>query len=140
MIGVACVAIDFFFYYLTSQYIDVSLAKALGFLSGTFANYHLNKYWTWKARDKNHKRLLRYSAVYGTSMIVNIVSNNYFLSVISDHELVIQFMSQKGEIIPILAFKFDKILAFLLSVAISVVINFAGQKLWVFKTAEDEVE
>ncbi len=136
LIGFACVGIDLVMYYFTSQFTLSWVAKTLGFLSGTVANYNLNKYWTWKQKDKSQKRLARYLALYGTSMLVNVLANEWFLGVIPNHEFMVQFRDSGGNIIPLLAFKFDKIMAFILATGVSTVLNFVGQKLWVFNSSK----
>ena len=111
--------------------------KGLGFISGTFVTYNLNKFWTWRQSDRNSKRLYNFLALYFISFVVNVLINKWGLMQFGDHEIAVQWrifesVSQYKET-TIAAFKTDKLMAFVLATAVSSIVNFIGQKIWVFK-------
>ena len=135
IIGCSAVAIDFYIYNvildLLSQNGDgivtfskrfmsithADIAKAIGFMCGSFYTYYMNKRFTWKQRDRNNRRLARFFTLYAISFLVNIFGNKWALG--------------WSQIVPYVKVK-D--MAFLIATGMSVAINFTGQKLWVFNS------
>ncbi len=133
MIGCTAVALDFVVYNYTLEALcpgcansskfkhyflnfnSADLAKAAGFLCGSVYTYYMNKRFTWKKKDRNNRRLARFFALYSVSFIMNILGNKWALT--------------WPEIVPIVKIKDT---AFLFATGLSVIINFLGQKLWVF--------
>ncbi len=155
--GLIAVGFDFAMYYgLSNIFHDAAMStssvlfslnwndvfKALGFLSGTLITYNLNKYWTWRTPDRNHKRLLNFFILYSVSFIINIAVNKSALGLFHDNELVVMFRDAGDKMSEFLAFKTDKLFAFILATAASSIVNFIGQKIWVFNepSATDEVD
>lgn len=136
IVGCSAVAIDFLVYNYTLESIcpgcadeinfkkyflnlnSADLAKAAGFMCGSFYTYYMNKRFTWKQTNRNNRRLARFFALYFVSFIMNILANKWVLSL-------------NESMIPIIKVK-DA--AFLFATGVSVVINFLGQKLWVFNS------
>jgi putative flippase GtrA len=132
IVGFICFGLDLGVYYLVSQTAPTWFAKAIGFGIGVFANYNFNKYWTWGQRDKSNQRFARYITLYGLSGLVNILSNELFLSIIPNIEMVFSFRGVSGSIQELMAIKADKFFAVVLAAGVTMVINFVGQKKWVF--------
>ena len=126
--------IDLSVYYLLSQTMDTVIAKSLGIVLATWVNYQLNKRWTWGQKNKNKDRFARYIALYTFSGILNVVSNEIFLShlPIADLTLNLNYPSQNLNT-DIFAVKINKFFAVIFATAIGMMINFIGQKIWVFK-------
>jgi putative flippase GtrA len=134
VIGCSAVALDFVVYNYVLEWLcpgcadetnfkkyflnfnSADLAKAAGFMCGSMYTYYMNKRFTWKKKDRNNRRLARFFALYGISFVMNILGNKWALS--WPDELV-SFIKVKDS-------------AFLFATGLSVVINFLGQKLWVF--------
>jgi len=95
---------------------SADLAKSAGFMCGSVYTYYMNKRFTWKKKDRSNRRLARFFALYFISFIMNILGNKWALS-------------WSDELVPFIKIK-DA--AFLFATGLSVVINFLGQKLWVF--------
>ena len=108
--GILAVLTDLLVYYLLINFISYSLAKGIAFLSGTAVAYLLNKYWTFKQPVFSTTQLIKFLALYLFSLVINVAINNYTLK----------------------EFKIT-ILAFLIATGTSTIINFVGQKFWVFK-------
>jgi putative flippase GtrA len=132
IVGFICFGLDLGVYYLVSQAAPTWLAKAVGFGIGVFANYNFNKFWTWGQRDKSNQRFARYITLYGFSGFVNILSNELFLSIIPNIEVVLSFRAVSGMMKELMAIKADKFFAVVLAAGVTMVINFVGQKKWVF--------
>jgi putative flippase GtrA len=104
----------------------------VGFSSGVLAGYNLNKWWTWGEQKHTGKQFARYITLYGISGVLNILSNELFLKWLPNREIVVSFRDNQGVVDELLAFKADKIFAVILATTVSMVVNFWGQKKWVF--------
>jgi putative flippase GtrA len=126
--------IDLSVYYLLSQTIQTFIAKSLGIVLATWVNYQLNKRWTWGQKNKNKDRFARYIALYTFSGILNVISNEIFLShlPIADLTLNLNYPGQNLNT-DIFAVKINKFFAVIFATAIGMMMNFIGQKIWVFK-------
>lgn len=146
--GVVAVLTDFVVYYSlgalpvdTSAHLGIGLQvidlwKALGFISGTVVTYNLNKFWTWRKTDKNNKRLRNFVILYVISFIINIGMNKYALNFIPNNEFILSVKRFDSQLEQLMAIKTDKLAAFLIATIASTVVNFVGQKIWVFKGSE----
>jgi putative flippase GtrA len=132
IVGFICFGIDLGVYYLCSQYWPTWISKAVGFGSGVLTSYNLNKWWTWGEQKHTGKLFARYITLYAVSGFLNIMSNELFLRWLPNREIVVSFRDNMGVIDEFLAFKADKIFAVILATAVSMVVNFLGQKKWVF--------
>lgn len=112
--------------------------KALGFIVGTIVTYNLNKYWTWRQNDRNNKRLMNFIALYAISFVVNVLVNRYSIIWLPDNEIALISKKFDGSMVEWIAFKTDKFFAFLFSAVGSAMVSFIGQKIWVFKTKEEQ--
>ncbi len=134
IIGCSAVAIDFVVYNYTLEWLcpgcaisnnykhyfqnfnSADAAKAVGFMCGSLYTYYMNKRFTWKQKNRNNRRLARFFVLYSVSFIMNILGNKWALT-------------WPDELVPFVKVKDS---AFLFATGVSVVINFLGQKMWVF--------
>lgn len=132
LIGVLAVLVDLCCYYLLLNLLPEKLltvvsneavSKCISFLCGMTVTYSLNKLWTWKKRDRSKMRMVKFSALYGFSLGMNVASNSFFLFI----------LHQNSDIID-LPYKY--LIAFVGATGLSACINFVGQKFWVFKELE----
>ena len=86
------------------------VAKAISFLLGTVVAFVINKYWTFEKHEKSYKEMLQFGILYSTTLGANVLTNKIVLS--------------KTEIV---------FLAFIIATGVSTVLNFIGQKWWVFR-------
>ena len=140
LVGISAVCVDLVVYYLLSQFVDVNISKALSFASGTFVTYNLNKYWTWRQTDKNNKRLLIFIILYALSLLINVGVNSLGLKYLPYSELVISSRDLYETMNQLFVMKTDKFIAFFIATAVSSIFNFLGQKYWVFKDQDEELE
>jgi putative flippase GtrA len=108
--GLSAVGTDFITYYIMLNFLYHDIAKTLSFISGTIVAFVVNKYWTFQRYEKNYKQIFQFTILYSTTLFVNVMVNR-----------------------SILDFAEFTFLAFLIATGASTILNFAGQKWWVFK-------
>ena len=108
--GLSAVGTDFITYYIMLNFLHHDIAKILSFILGTIVAFVINKYWTFERYKKNYKEIFQFIILYSGTLFVNVMINR---SVLDFTELVF--------------------LAFLIATGASTILNFAGQKWWVFK-------
>ena len=108
--GLSAVGTDFITYYIMLNFLHFDIAKTLSFILGTVVAFVVNKYWTFERYEKSYKQIFQFIILYSTTLFVNVMVNR----------LVLDF----AELL---------FLAFLIATGASTILNFAGQKWWVFK-------
>lgn len=93
-------------------------AKSISFLAGTTVSYVLNKRWTFGSTASDPRQTVQFVVLYGLTFVVNVAVNTSLVHVGLRAGLA-EAMAASG--------------AFLTATAISTVLNFIGQKLWVFR-------
>jgi putative flippase GtrA len=112
VVGVLSVLTDFLTYTLFLFVIDHSPAKALSYIMGMCTAFFLNRYWTFQSKNKVHSDGVKFIILYTTTLLVNVCINTTILTVLP------------GFII----------LAFIVATGTSIVLNYLGQKFFVFST------
>lgn len=108
--GFSAVGTDLLTYYILLNFLSHDLAKAISFLLGTTVAFIINKYWTFEKYDKSYKEVVQFTILYTLTLGANVITNKFILV------------------------QMDSILfAFLVATGVSTVLNFLGQKFWVFK-------
>lgn len=118
IVGGGAVFCDFMIYYILTQYFSVnpSLAKKYSFISGGIWSFLANKFFTFKRKDPSIQELVLFIMVYAMGFILNSVVHNFIL--------------KSTQIIS---------LAFISATVISVLWNYLGQKLLVFKVKKSTI-
>lgn len=111
--GGSAVLTDAVAYALLKQYIDLSVAKAVSYISGATVGFIINKKWTFESKYFKISEVIKYVVLYAFSAFANTVVNRLVL-----------------HLIPSVSF------AFLCATGVSTVINFLGQKFFVFSKKE----
>lgn len=135
IIGVSAVLVDFIVYYMLSDFIRVNtdISKAFGFIIGTIYTYFLNKRWTWKYTEKSNKGMIAtFGVVYLVSFVFNLLINKYGLEFLPDYLISLSIQDHRGNVSNLISLKGDKFLAFFFATVVSAVVNFIGQKYFVF--------
>ncbi|MBI5196135.1 MAG: GtrA family protein [Nitrospirae bacterium] len=109
-VGLLAVGTDLSVYTLLLNFLTHSPAKAVSFISGTIVAYLLNKYWTFEQKKKSFSEAVRFAALYASTLGVNVAVNKISLM-----------------LLPMWIF-----FAFLAATGTSTILNFLGQKFWVF--------
>lgn len=108
--GGSAVAIDFIVYILLKSNFSTSMAKTISFILGASVGFVINKLWTFKSRKFCYVEILKYIILYACSAAVNTFVNKGMLSLF--HLTVLAFLTATG---------------------CSTIINFLGQKFFVFR-------
>jgi len=133
LIGFLAVFVDMGVYYVLLNSFPDSLreviypeavAKSVSFMCGTFVTYNLNKIWTWRKRDSSNSRFVKFMLLYGLSMLVNVAVNTFLLFVLHEYKDIIDLPNKY-------------FIAFVGATGTSAMLNFVGQKIWVFKNKND---
>ena len=111
MIGIISLLIDIIVYVLLSDFflISKSLSKIISFILASINSFLGNKIFTFKLKSYNFREPMKFIILYSISLIANSSTHDFFLNI------------------------FDGFLPFIIASIVSIIINFGGQKLWVFK-------
>ncbi len=109
--GLTAVGTDFGFYFLLINFMAKSPAKAISFIIGTVAAYLINKFWTFEKSRYSSWEIVKFIILYASTLMANVGVNKLVLLVLP-------------------GFVF---LGFLMATGTSTVLNFIGQKWWVFR-------
>jgi putative flippase GtrA len=152
-VGGVSFLIDFTTYYFLTESVgmDINLSKALAMILATIFNYKLNKSWTWQNKEKSNFSVseislssvrVKFALLYSVSALINIGVNYVVLQKLPDNYwkfVSVKYLENGTQMIDyeLFAIKTDKFLAFFCATLIGMVINFIGQKLWVFVKSEE---
>jgi putative flippase GtrA len=98
-----------------------ALAKTMSFLCGLMVTYHLNKRWTWRRKDRSHRRFAKFMFIYGISLVLNVLINSGLLQLLHGQALFAE--------VP-----YKYFFAFAGATGFCASFNFVGQKFWIFKS------
>lgn len=122
--GSSAVATDTTVYWLCLPLVPPSGAKAVSFISGTLVAYILNKFWTFKVHHRSTSEIVRFGGLYLSTLGINVLVNRVILNCLpallpgaSDKHFMIAFFCATGT---------------------STVLNYFGQRFWVFRKKENQ--
>lgn len=77
VVGLSATVADLFVYASLVHFFDLSigLAKGIGFVTGTFLGFVLNRGWTFSSNSKPTAKFFQYSVLYAFSLCVNVAIN-----------------------------------------------------------------
>ncbi len=113
--GGSAVAVDFIAYMALKSIIDMSVAKAISYVMGAAMGFLINKYWTFESKTFRFREIFKYIILYSCSALINILVNKLALYVLK-----------------------SVLLGFYCATGISTIINFLGQKFFVFSGRKEE--
>lgn len=108
--GFSAVFTDLISYYILINFLSHDISKGISFVLGSVVAYLLNKYWTFQKSGKSFKEIINFIILYLSSLSLNIFVNKF---VLDNTNMVF--------------------LAFLVATSFSTILNFLGQKFWVFR-------
>ena len=108
--GLSAVGTDMIAYYILLNFLSYDFAKTISFLLGTVVAFVINKYWTFEKHEKSYREILQFGLLYTVTLGANVMTNNAVL----EYTNVV-------------------FLAFFIATGASTVLNFIGQKWWVFR-------
>jgi len=107
--GLAAVGTDLLVYYLLLNLLSSEVSKGISFMIGSVVAFIINKYWTFKKPEKSYKEMILFGVLYSTTLGLNVMTN----------KIVLDYTSMV-------------LVSFLVATGISTILNFVGQKWWVF--------
>lgn len=111
IIGGLATTIDFIIYNYLFKFFTINISKLISMLSSSLFSYFMNKIFTFnKGKNYNSKYLIKFYIIFFLNLLTNIFVNYY----------VYKWTS-------------IKILAFILATLFGMIVNFIGQKFFVFK-------
>ena len=112
--GGSAVIVDAVVYAILKRYIDLSIAKAISYVAGAAVGFIINKLWTFESKKFSISEIIKYIILYAFSAMANTGVNRLVLFIIP-----------------------STVFAFLCATGTSTVINFLGQKFFVFRKKEE---
>lgn len=119
--GLSAVGTDMGTYYILLNWLSHSPAKAISFILGSFVAFLLNKILTFQKEGYSHGEVIRFAILYMLTLGANVSVNKLALLTMGnlDDFALLQ--------------NYNELIAFLAATGTSTVLNFLGQKFWVFK-------
>ena len=108
--GFCAVGTDMGSYFLLLKVLPHDYSKGTSFLLGSMVAYCINKYWTFEKKTKPYDEMSKFAILYLSTLGTNVLVNRIVLDLFQ-----------------------STLLAFLIATGVSTVLNFIGQKWWVFK-------
>lgn len=108
--GFCAVGTDMGAYFLLLKVLPYDYSKGISFLLGTIVAYFINKYWTFEKKTKLYGEMGKFAILYVSTLGANVLVNRIVLNLFQSN-----------------------LLAFFMATGVSTVLNFIGQKWWVFK-------
>jgi len=126
MIGACTVLVDYLSYLTLLHFgITISVSKACSFLCGASFAFTFHKLFTFESKQFCHKELVKFSTLYFTTLMVNIFSNSLGL-------LILGWL-MGFSLFSFLTPQINITLSFIGATGLTIILNFLGQKFWVFK-------
>ena len=110
--GFSAVGTDTTVYFGFFTLLGHNSAKALSFIAGSIVAFLMNKFYTFEKHSLSLIEVTKFIILYIITLTVNVGTNAGFLNILGDRIVWIPF---------------------LIAASISTVLNFIGQKFWVFK-------
>ena len=120
--GSIATLVDFIVYYILTNFLDISVSKCISYVFGIFTSYLLNKYFTFKKTEKSAKEVVKFVCLNIVSLCTNVAANKAAFLILP---VLLAPLNEHYQIL--------KLLAFVCANGASVIVNFMGQKFWVFK-------
>ncbi len=140
MVGILNTAVDYacFYIMLTWVNLDKSLSQVVATAVAMCGSYIINKYWTFSQKDKTtRKQIAKFILTNLVSMTCTILFMNIFHDILHIHNwanTMLNVIDISYNLDGDIGIMFCKITASVLSL----VINFLGNKFWVFNTHKAE--
>lgn len=108
--GGSAVVVDYLVYQLLLHLsMDISIAKITSFICGSIVGFVINKLWTFESKEFSKSEIARYIILYTITAIINSYINKIILMIFN-----------------------IEMIAFLCATGVSTILNFIGQKFFVF--------
>ncbi len=109
IVGGLAVLTDCVSYFLLCHILIPSLAKGISFVLGASLAYILNNFWSFSIARIDMSNVSQFALLYSVTLLVNVAANSFSFSLYP-----------------------KRLFAFIIATGISTVLNYVGQKYWVF--------
>ena len=118
--GVSTVAVDYIFYQVVValQWATIDIAKAFGFIIGTFYAYVANRFWTFSHKGISKNSVLKFALLYSVTLSTNVLINSHLLEFLGNIDYTVQ-------------------ISFFFATGVSATLNFIGMKFVVFNPKKE---
>lgn len=111
VVGFSAVGTDALVYFILINFLNTEVSKMLSFVSGSFLAFLLNKIWTFENSSSVKPQIIKFAVLYISTLVINNYTNSMVLELFN-----------------------NTLFAFLVATGVSTVLNFLGQKFWVFNS------
>lgn len=109
--GGSAVCVDYISYKVLMHLgLDISIAKGSSFILGSIVGFIINKFWTFESKHFSKGEILRYIILYSCTAVINAAVNRAVIMIAS-----------------------SELLGFFCATGTSTILNFLGQKYFVFR-------
>jgi len=120
--GFSAVGTDLATYWLLLGPLGPSPAKAISFLSACCVAYLLNKFWTFKAHAHSWSEISKFIGLYAGTFLANVAVNKIVITVAPELSSALTPYTYQ--------------LGWLTATGVSTIVNYIGQKFWVFRKTQ----
>ena len=115
VVGVSTVVVDYVFYQgmVVLKWATIDIAKAFGFIMGTFFSYVANRFWTFSHKQTSNNSAFKFALLYSFTLFANVSINSQCLNFFGHVDYMVQ-------------------ISFIFATVISATLNFFGMKFFVF--------
>jgi putative flippase GtrA len=115
VVGLTSVMVDYIIYSALQwiEWTSVNIAKAIGFVSGSFFSYCANRSWTFGHTGRVLSSLWRFAFLYAITLGVNVAANSATLKLLDGYPQAV-------------------LASFIFATCLSATLNFLGMKFTVF--------
>lgn len=114
--GGSAVVTDYLVYRLLLYWgLDLNVSKIISFIAGAIVGFVINKLWTFESKAFSRNEIIKYIILYSCTAMANALVNRGVLCIFE-----------------------IQMLAFLCATGVSTILNFLGQKFFVFYKKEEQ--
>jgi putative flippase GtrA len=118
LVGILAIGVDYIGYWLLRLFLNLDWAKGLSYIAGIGVVYVGNKFWTFDQPHKSPSETFKFCMLYVATFCINVWVNHVTVFYLANYKLM--FMN-------------PYFWGFIVSTAVTAIINFIAQKWWVFR-------
>ena len=113
VVGILAVAVDFTVYYTLVNFLPHYIARTIAYVFGSTTSYVFNKWYTFEQKRRSFREMARFYLLYLGTLSATVLTNGFLLSSVFPGKIIV---------------------AYALSTFLGIVLNFLGQKFFVFRS------
>lgn len=133
LVGIFNTLVDYGVFYIVLAFLklDKSIAQVFATVVAMCGSYIINKHWTFKSKGNTKTQIVKFILTNVVSMLCTIIFMDIFHELLHIHEWVNSLLALIG-----ITYKLDGDIAIMFckvgASVVSLVVNFLGNKFWVF--------